>query len=341
MNPITVTIIQDNETVHPVPLDESLAGSQLMRQSERYREAVLAPQVEAARSAVQQGTDLLCFREDCNGAGAYLHRLDRPDLLASLAEPIPGGLTSACLAELARVGKCYTAGCFLEVLGGLFYNTAVLLSPRGELVGKYQKTHLPPVERLQLTAGNNFPVFETDIGRVGMLICYDMMTPEAARCLALNNADLLYWPSLGYGWWDEAGDFTIRSRAHDNQVYILGALRTDSCIVDPYGNFIAQAGKARQAALRASIYPGEDPVQDIDHHNAFLTQTPSLRERHLFERRPELYDTLTEPHPPLTQRYPHTHMHDLERDPLAACERYHNNLDRLHWVTRPSPNRNR
>ena len=279
-------------------------------------------------------TGLLVFREDCNGAaGLAAHRLDRTDLLEIAAETIPGP-TSECLAEIARAGSCYVVGCLLEKLNGQVFNTALLLDPSGKEVGKYHKVQLPPVERLMITPGNDLPVFDTELGRIGMLICYDMMTPEIFRCLALKGADVICWPSLGYGWWDEAGDFTVQSRAHDNQVYLLGALPYHSCIVDPYGDFVARAGRQETALLSAEIEPGTDPLQDLLNHNTYLTQTPSLRERHLFERRPEVYGALTDPTPDLTARYPYTHMHDLERDRKAAFKHYRAAWGRLHWQTR-------
>ncbi len=333
--PITVSVLQDRYTAHPEPVDESLPPSALRKAGEQFKQACLAPQLGLARQAIERGSALIVMREDCNGAGNLaLARYDRPDLLAELAEPITGGPTSDCLSGLAREGGCYVLGCFLEADGGRFYNTAALFSPTGKVAAKYRKTHLPPVERLLLTPGDSLPVFDSEIGRIGLLICYDMMTPEVMRCLALQGADLVCWPSLGYGWWDEAGDFTICSRAHDNQVILLGALPTHSCIVDAYGDVLASAGLEPQAVLTAQVTPGIDPVQDELHHNTFLTQTPSLRERHLFERRPELYGAITDPTPPLQSRYPDTNMRELEREKPKAFTRYRAAWGRLHWQTR-------
>jgi len=333
---LKVSIVQDYYAAAPNPPDETSAPANLARQITAYKEACLAPQLALAEQAVQAGTGLVLLREDCNGAGNLAAaRLDRPDLLQTLAECIPGGPTAERLAGLARRGNCYAAGCFLEALDGRIYNTAVLFDPAGRVAGKYCKTHLPPVERLLITPGDSLPVFETDLGRVGMLVCYDMMTPEAARCLALQGADLLLWPSLGYGWWTEAGDFTIRSRAHDNQVIILGALPVHSCVVDAYGDFLAQGGLAPAALVEAEVEPGADPLQDPLHHNTYLTDTASLRERHLFERQPALYATITDPHPPLVARYPDTRMRDLDTDKHKAWERYRAAWGRLHWRSRP------
>jgi predicted amidohydrolase len=335
MNSIIVSVLQDHYTAQVPEVDESLPAADLRRACEAYKIASIGPQLTLAREAIQSGSRLVLLREDCNGGGNLtLHRMDRPDLVAAMAERIPGGPTSEYLAQLARMGNCYVLGCFLESFEERIYNTAVLFSPTGKIAGKYRKTHLPPVEQFLLTPGDSLPVFDTEIGRVGMLICYDMMSPEVMRCLALQGADLVCWPSLGYGWWDEAGDFTIRSRAHDNQVYLLGALPTHSCIVDPYGEVIANAIMEPLARIQAEIFPGIDPLQDPLHTNTFVTQTPSLRERHLFERRPELYTVLVDPQPPLVDRYPQTHMHDMLRDKHKVFKHYRAAWGQLHWQTR-------
>jgi restriction endonuclease len=65
-----------------------------------------------------------------------------------------------------------------------------------------------------------------------------------------------------------------------------------------------------------------------------MTQTPSLRERHLFERRPELYQTIIDLQPELMARYPQTHMHDLENDRKGSYRRYRKVFNQLHWQTR-------
>ncbi len=331
--PVRASVIQVQPSAPPRP-DESARPEFLRRQIEEFKEAFLSPQMALAQEALRAGTDLLVLREDCNGAGWLgIDRYERPDLLEMAAEPIPGRTTER-LGELARSGNCYVSGCFFELDNGKIFNTAVLLDPHGQVVGRYRKTHLPPVEKLLTTPGDELPVFATEIGNVGMLICYDMMTPEVVRCLALKGADVLLWPSLGYGWWVESGDFTVQSRAHDNQVYILGALPQYSCIVDPYGDFLATGGQAESCLLRAEIAPGVDPLQDELHHNTYMTDTPSLRERHLFERRPELYAAIVEPQPPLVKRYPDTHMHDLENDREASYLRYREAYPKLHWQTR-------
>src|SRR5262249_5873162 len=80
---------------------------------------------------------------------------------------------------------------------GRVHNTAFLLGRDGKVMGRYQKVNLPLTEQGH-TRGDRFPVFGTpDLGTVGMLICYDMVFPEAARCLALQGADVVFHPTLG------------------------------------------------------------------------------------------------------------------------------------------------
>ena len=84
---------------------------------------------------------------------------------------------------------------FTEREGAAIYNTAVLLDRTGKLMGKYRKVYLPR-EEIQggLTPGNDFPVFDTDFGKVGMMICWDVEYADPARALALNGAEIILLP---------------------------------------------------------------------------------------------------------------------------------------------------
>ena len=104
-------------------------------------------------------------------------------------------------------------------------NTAFFLGRDGREIGRYHKVQLPVHEQLK-EPGDRFPVFETpDLGGVGMLICYDMVFPETARCMALNGADILFNPTLGgaaFGGW-EISRAAFRTRAVENLYSGLGA----------------------------------------------------------------------------------------------------------------------
>jgi predicted amidohydrolase len=85
----------------------------------------------------------------------------------------------------------HTAANYYEKDGAKVYNTTVLTGRGGEIAGKYRKIHMPAHERWLAEPGSKCPVFETDIGRLGISVCYDIVFPEHARILALNGADIL------------------------------------------------------------------------------------------------------------------------------------------------------
>jgi predicted amidohydrolase len=160
----------------------------------------------------------------------------------ALAQPIPGPAT-AVLAEKARQYKTYVITTLLESDGGRTYNTAVLMDRQGRLVGKYRKTHLPLAEVEDgITPGSDYPVFDTDFGRIGILICWDVFFPETARILRLKGAEAIFLPIAG-----DPGprhwDVTSRARAIDNGVYLISSVGHGSAsrIVDPEGEVVAEA----------------------------------------------------------------------------------------------------
>ena len=119
------------------------------------------------------------------------------------------------------------------------YNTAVLIGREGELKGKYRKVQVPDGELDQgCTPGNSWPVFDTDFGRIGMLICWDSWFVDPARALALKGAEIILMPIWG-------GDPTlIAARAIENHVYLVSCgYDVASAIYDPWGRIIAQPEK--------------------------------------------------------------------------------------------------
>ena len=113
-----------------------------------------------------------------------------------LAEPVDGPTVRA-LQDAARTGNCYVvAGLALTYdMAGVPFNSSVVIDRQGELLGTYDKQHLWALERFYFRSGCDCPVFDTDFGRIGVMICYDMGFPEVARMLALQGADLILCPS--------------------------------------------------------------------------------------------------------------------------------------------------
>ncbi len=161
-----------------------------------------------------------------------------------VAESVPGPTTER-LGELARRRKAWVAAGIYERDGRAVYNTAVLLDREGRVAGKYRKVYLPreEVER-GLTPGSSYPVFETDFGRVGMMICYDVFFPDPARALAAQGADLILLPIWG-------GDETLAAaRAIENKVFLVASgYDHPTYIMDPDGKRVAQAPQRGEVAV--------------------------------------------------------------------------------------------
>jgi predicted amidohydrolase len=165
------------------------------------------------------------------------------------SEPIPGPLTEA-LGQKARQYHTYIIAGMLELDGGKSYDTAVLIDRKGQVAGKYRKTHLPLAEVEDgETPGSEYPVFDTDFGRIGILVCWDYFFPEPARILRLKGAEIVFLPIAG----DPGArhwDVTSRARALDNGVYLVAATSEgrDSRIIDPDGELMADTTDGLAAA---------------------------------------------------------------------------------------------
>lgn len=149
------------------------------------------------------------------------------------AEPVPDGRTVRGWTDFAREHQVYLVGCLPELDGRQLFDTAVLVGPDG-FVGKYRKTHLWNEEKLFFTPGNlGFPVFETRIGRIGLLVCWDIWFPETARIVGQLGADIICIPT-GWVWtppplYDASGTcmaaYLTMTAAHANNVFIATADR--------------------------------------------------------------------------------------------------------------------
>jgi predicted amidohydrolase len=125
------------------------------------------------------------------------------------------------------------------------YNTAVLIDREGNVAGKYRKVYLPREEvEKGITPGNDYPVFQTDFGTVGMMICYDVFFAEPARALANKGAEIILMPIWG-------GDETLgKARAIENGVYVAASgYDYPTYVMDPAGEILAQAVQRGTAAI--------------------------------------------------------------------------------------------
>ena len=166
-----------------------------------------------------------------------------------IAEPIPGPLT-ARLGQIAQRHELWLIpGSLYERAGEAIYNTAVVFSPRGELVATYRKIFpWQPLERVN--PGRDFCVFEIPgIGRMGLCICYDMWFPEVCRTLAWMGAEVILHPTLTATADREQEQVLARANAIFNQCFFIdingigaGGIGR-SAIIDPHGRVLQQAGE--------------------------------------------------------------------------------------------------
>lgn len=187
--------------------------------------------------AAAQKPDIVCLPEGITVIGTG-------KTYAEVSEPVPGPTTQT-LGALAKKMHAYIVAGLIERDGKTIYNTAVLVGRSGELVGKYRKTHLPQAEvEGGLTPGDGYPVFRTDFGTVGLLICWDVQFPEPARALALQGAEMILLPIWG------GSETLARARAIENHVFLVSSsydMRT--FIVDPAGEVRAEATREKPVAL--------------------------------------------------------------------------------------------
>jgi 5-aminopentanamidase len=251
--------------------------------------------------------------EEAAGAGAQLlvlpecaipgYMFESGDEALPYAEEIPGPSTEA-LADACRRLDVYAVCGLLERDGDVLHNAAVLVGPEG-LVGSYRKTHLPflGVDRL-VVPGDELPVYETPLGRIGVEICYDLRFPEVTRTLALKGADFVAHPTNFPMAAKVQTEVITLARAAENRIYLLTANRVGnerwgefcgwSQIVDPYGRRLAEADETEETLLVADVEI--EKARDKDY------VIPGEYELYLFgHRRPELYGGLVEEVQPVVE----------------------------------------
>jgi len=179
--------------------------------------------------AAARGADIVCLPEGITAAGNGLS-------YAQAAEAVPGP-TTAFLGELARRLRVWIVAGLYERSGERIYNTAVLVGRDGALAGRYRKMSLPDEEiDGGLTPGSDTPVFDTDFGRVGLMICWDSSYPEVARSLAARGAEVILMPIAG------GVESLVQARAVENQVHVVASgYDFRSGIFDRRGERIADA----------------------------------------------------------------------------------------------------
>lgn len=189
------------------------------------------------------------------------------------------------LTNWANKKNCLVVSGMNERAGDRLYNSSVLLGKKG-LIGRYRKTHLFMNEKDFFSPGDEgFPVFEVNGIKIGMLICFDYLFPEAWRIMALQGAQIICHPSNLV---TPYGERVVPVQAIINRFFVATAnrigdegnlsFRGNSLLADPLGDILAQAPENEESLIRVSIDPGKA-------HDKMITG----RNHVLNDRRPDIY----------------------------------------------------
>lgn len=173
------------------------------------------------------------------------------------------GSASVMMASKAKQYGMYIVSGLYNWTGDTLCNIAVLYDRNGKIQAVYRKVQLPDSESEQgVVPGDSLPVFETDFGKIGILICWDSFFPEVSRILALKGAEILFCPIWGDVRGTESWKITARSRAIDNGVYFVNSIYDGhSVIVNPAGDILQESG-IQGTLLTANIDLNFNPPWD-------------------------------------------------------------------------------
>ncbi len=221
--------------------------------------------------------------------------------LFDLAEPVPGPSSNTFSSLAQRLGVAVVVPIFERRAPGLYHNSAVVIDNSGRSLGLYRKMHIPDdpsfYEKYYFTPGDlGFKVFDTQVGRIGTLICWDQWYPEGARLTALQGASVLFYPTA-IGWHPQekakygaaqrdAWKTVQRGHAIANGVYVAAVNRVgheggaqgqggaglefwgNSFVCDPFGVVIAEASIDREETLIAEVDIGR--IEEVRRNWPFL-----------------------------------------------------------------------
>lgn len=257
--------------------------------------------VDFVEQASELGAEVICLPELFRSQ--YFCQREDPAFF-DLAESIPGRSTEA-LGRVAREKKVTViAPVFERRAAGLYHNSAAIIDTEGRVDGLYRKMHIPDdpayYEKFYFTPGDlGFRAFDTPVGSIGTLICWDQWYPEGARLTALRGANVLFYPTA-IGWHphekeaygaDQRSAWQTIQRAHAiaNGVYVASVNRVghekpadggagiefwgSSFICDPFGVVITEGSSDREELLIGEV--------DLDRIEEVRRNWPFLRDRRI------------------------------------------------------------
>jgi N-carbamoylputrescine amidase len=251
------------------------------------------------REAAQKGANVVCLPELFRTQ--YFCQREDPALF-ELAEPIPGPTTEALARVAKSSGVAVIGSIFERRAAGVYHNTAVVLDADGAFKGAYRKMHIPDdplyYEKYYFTPGDlGFRAFDTNVGKIAPLVCWDQWYPEGARLAALAGANVLFYPTA-IGWHPRekaehgaaqasAWQTIQRSHAIANGVYVCAVNRVGhegppdagiefwggSFVCDPFGVILQEASRADEQVLVQAV--------DLARQEDVRRNWPFLRDRRI------------------------------------------------------------
>ena len=233
------------------------------------------------REAAGKGARIVCLQELFRSQ--YFCREENAELFV-LAEPIPGPSTERLGGIARELRIVIVASLFERRAAGLYHNTAAVIGTDGEIQGIYRKMHIPDdplyYEKFYFTPGDlGFLNFDTDCGRIGVLVCWDQWYPESARLTAIQGASVIFYPTA-IGWHPsekeqygaaqlDAWRTIQRAHAIANGVYVAAVNRVgyegppergiefwgSSFVADPFGQIVTEASTNKEEILIAECDP--------------------------------------------------------------------------------------
>ena len=205
-----------------------------------------------SKIASQQKVDLVVFPELVTSGYELGVRF------TELAQRVPGPSVNLMAQRAAEFGIYIAFGLVTkERVESVLFNSAVLVGPDGELVGNYNKLHLRGEERMAFREGFRLPVFETEIGNIGLLLGWDLAYPEVARSLTLDGAELLCvmanWEKDNI----EAWQTYVKARALENALFVAAANRVGEDVTLNFGGESMIVGP--RGKVHASLVDEKDP----------------------------------------------------------------------------------
>ena len=263
---------------------------------------IRASHFSAAETWLEQagtrGADIACLGETFNIVGMSLS----PETLPAATD----GVLDQALDRFGAIARLYHMNVIAPVaalIDGTARNVALILNRSGEMIGSYCKVHCTENERvLGIVPGSEWTTFSLDFGRIGVQICHDNSFPESARCLALNGAEIIFWPHVMSGWGDVFMDVLTRAPAIHNAIHHVpvcygvelgkawrpGMLIGHSGIVAPDGIILADAGRQSGIALARIDLDAPRIAHDFTRSGDYVWRDDMLQ-----DRRPETYTPIT------------------------------------------------